>query len=95
MPGLYLLALLLSLAGIAALDRRHRLYLWAAPIRASITLGSGLAFFISWDVWGIAGHSFYRGESPHLIGLNLGPEFPIEELGFLTLLCYTTMVLYT
>ena len=95
MPGLYLGLLVFSCAGMVVLDWRHKLFFWAYPFRATCVMVIGLLGFIAWDVWGIREEIFFRGTSPLLIGLLVGHEFPIEELFFLTLLCYMTMNLYT
>jgi lycopene cyclase domain-containing protein len=48
-----------------------------------------------WDVAGIAMGIFFRGDTSHLTGIVLAPEFPIEELFFLLLLNYTALTLFT
>lgn len=95
MSGLYALALLVSIGGLALIDLRHRLFFRVAPIRATLTLVAGVIVFVIWDVWAIHAGIFFRGDSPLLLGINLAPEFPIEEVLFLTLLCYSAMILYT
>ncbi len=94
MSLLYAVALAVSLAGMVVLDLRHRLFFFAAPVRAAVVLVLGVAFFLVWDLAGIALGIFFRGESPYLSGVLLAPELPVEEVGFLTLLCYLTMNLY-
>ena len=58
----------------------------------SITVG--VVFFLIWDLFGIANGIFFRGETVGLTGLLLAPELPIEEVLFLTLLCYTTLEVF-
>ncbi|WP_336712022.1 lycopene cyclase domain-containing protein [Arthrobacter sp. USHLN218] len=95
MTGLvYLAALLVSLAGMAILDWRLRLFFRAAPLRAGLVLLAGLAFFLAWDLSGIALGIFYRGQTDIMTGLLLAPELPLEEAVFLTFLGYLTMNLY-
>jgi lycopene cyclase domain-containing protein len=91
---LYLLALAVALTGMVVLDRRFRLFFWAAPRRAAIVLIIGVAFFLVWDLAGIGLGIFFRGETAFMTGLQLAPELPLEELFFLTLLCYLTMNLF-
>ncbi len=93
MNVLYLAALAGALVSMALLDHRYRLFFWRSPVRAAIVLGIGLAFFIAWDAFGIALGIFARGESAFMSGIVLAPEFPLEELFFLTFLCYLTMVI--
>jgi lycopene cyclase domain-containing protein len=89
--GLYLIGLLVALTGMVVLDLRFRLFFGAAPVRAAVTLVLGVAFFLAWDAAGIGLGIFFRGTSSLLVGLQLAPELPVEELLFLTLLCYLTM----
>ena len=87
-------ALLVSLCGMATLDHRYRLFFFADARRAAAVLVSGVAFFVAWDLVGIGIGIFVRGQTPYMTGVLLAPELPVEEIGFLTLLCYLTMNLY-
>jgi lycopene cyclase domain-containing protein len=91
---LYLGALLISIAGMVVLDVRFRLFFAVAPLRAAIVLVAGVAFFLVWDVAGIGLGIFFRGNPGLLTGILIAPELPLEEVFFLTLLCYLTMNLY-
>jgi len=93
MSAVYLVALLISMAGIAALDARHRLFLWRAPRRAALVLTLGLVFLLAWDVAGISLGLFRHLDSPFATGLLVAPHLPIEEIVFLVFLCHLTMVL--
>ncbi|AEE47282.1 lycopene cyclase domain-containing protein [Cellulomonas fimi] len=88
----YLGALLLSLGGLALLDRRFRLAFWHDARRAALTVGIGVLAFLLWDVAGLVLGIFARGDSPHMTGLLLAPELPVEEAFFLALLCYTALL---
>jgi lycopene cyclase domain-containing protein len=91
----YLFALLGAILGTGLLDWRHQLALCGgAPARTSIIVGVGVAFFLLWDVAGIAEGVFFRGSGPWMTGILLGPELPLEELFFLILLCYSTLIAY-
>lgn len=95
MSLVYLLALLGAILGTGLLDWRHTLALFGgAPGRTLIIVSAGVAFFLLWDVIGIAEGVFFRGSGPWMTGVLLGPELPLEELFFLTLLCYSTLVTY-
>ncbi|MET0673434.1 MAG: lycopene cyclase domain-containing protein [Microbacterium pygmaeum] len=94
MGGLYLLAILLSGAGIAALDARFRLAIWAAPARTAIAVGIGTAFFLVWDAVGIATGVFVKGDGPFLLGIDVAPQMPLEEPFFLAFLCYLGLVVW-
>ena len=94
MTFLYLLALLIALTGMVVLDRRFRLFFWRDARRAGIVLVAGVVFFLAWDLAGVGGGIFFRGETSFMTGLQVAPEVPIEEVFFLTLLCYLTMNVY-
>lgn len=87
-------ALLVSITGMAVLDHRFRLFFFHDARRAAVVLVAGVLFFVLWDLVGIATGVFFRGETEYMTGWLLAPELPVEEIGFLTLLCYLTMNLY-
>tara|TARA_R110002020_G_scaffold152794_9_gene331550 strand:- start:172097 stop:172435 length:339 start_codon:yes stop_codon:yes gene_type:complete len=91
---LYLLALLVSLTGMVVLDRRFGLFFWRDARRARIVLPVGVLFFLVWDLFGVGLGIFFRGETEFMTGLLVAPEVPLEEVFFLTLLCYLTMNVY-
>lgn len=91
---LYFGALLVSVTGMLVLDLRYRLFFRRDPWRAAAVLAIGLAFFLAWDVAGIRLGIFFRGNPDLLTGVLLAPELPLEELLFLTLLCWLTMNVY-
>ena len=92
MSFLYLAALAVALTGMVMLDRRFRLFFWAAPWRAAVVLVVGLAFFLAWDLAGVGLGVFFRGETSFMTGLQVAPEVPLEEVFFLTLLTYQTLL---
>lgn len=92
---LHLGALLLSAGCLLLVDRRHRLFYWRDPVVALLVTAVGLAFFLGWDVAGIAAGVFLRGDSEFATGLVLAPELPIEEPVFLLFLVQCIMVVYT
>lgn len=94
MPGLYLLCLVLSAAGLAVLDARFRLAFWSTPRRTAAAVALGTAFFLVWDAVGIATGVFVKGDSPLLVGLDLAPHLPIEEPVFLAFLCYLALLVF-
>ena len=92
--GSYLAILILSLIGLYLLDRRHQLAFTVNPKRALLSMLPAYLVFLVWDVAGIALGIFFRGNNTLLTGLQLFPEFPIEELFFLALLCYSTLIAF-
>jgi lycopene cyclase domain-containing protein len=93
-PGLYLALLLVSFVGIALIDVRLRLVAPLAPGRTVAAVAIGTAFFLAWDVAGIALGVFVKGDSPALIGIDLAPHLPLEEPVFLAFLCYLALVVW-
>lgn len=91
---LYLAALLIALTGMVMLDRRFGLFFWRDARRAAIVLVVGVVFFFVWDLAGVGLGIFFRGETAFMTGLQVAPEVPLEELFFLTLLCYLAMNVY-
>lgn len=95
MSVVYLSALVFALLGTGLLDWRHRLAVFGgAPLRTAIIVAAGVVFFLVWDVVGIAEGVFFRGSGPWMTGIVLGPELPLEEVFFLALLCYSTLISY-
>lgn len=93
-PYLYLFALLFSILGVGLLDWTHRVALFVDPRATLLAVGLSVAVFLIWDIVGIANGIFFRGDAPHLSGILLAPELPLEELFFLILLSYNTLVVY-
>lgn len=90
----YLAALLVSFAGVVLIDLRWRVALGRAPRRTAWTVLLALVGFLVWDAVGIAGGLFVRGDGRWSTGVELAPHFPLEELVFLTFLCYQALVAY-
>lgn len=89
----YLTCLLVSLGCLGLVDHRWRLFVWRDPRRALVVLAVGIGFFLAWDVVGITTGIFFRGVGSHLMtGVLVGPELPLEEVFFLLLLCWCTML---
>jgi lycopene cyclase domain-containing protein len=93
MPAAYLLFLLVSLGCMVLLDQRLRLFFWHDARRAAAVLAAGLVFFLAWDLAGIGLGIFFRGQN-ETIGIELGPELPLEEPIFLVFLSYLVMNLF-
>lgn len=90
----YLLALVVSILGLVGIDRRHNLALFKYPLPTIISVSIAVVVFLIWDIVGIALGIFFRGSTIFLSGLLLGPELPLEELFFLILLSYNTLLAY-
>jgi lycopene cyclase domain-containing protein len=90
----YLAALLLSLLGLALIDHRHKLAFFVNWRRAALSVSVPVFFFLAWDAFGIILGIFFRGQTEHLTGVLLAPELPLEEVFFLLLLTYTSLVVF-
>lgn len=89
----YLVALLISITGVALIDWRSSLALRPHPLRTTVTLALSVLFFLMWDAFGISLGIFFKGQSQLLTGIMLAPELPLEEPLFLTLLSYCALLL--
>lgn len=90
----YLFALLISILGLVGIDKRHSLALFRYPLPTLVSISVAVIIFLIWDVVGISLGIFFRGSTIFLSGLLLGPELPVEELFFLILLSYNTLLAY-
>ena len=93
-PYLYLITLLVSILGVGLLDWTHKVALFVDARATLAAVALSVLVFLIWDVIGIANGIFFRGDAPHLSGILLAPELPLEELFFLILLSYNTLVVY-
>lgn len=91
----YLVGLIVALCCIVLVDYRYKLAYFYDPRRAGFTIAIAMIFFIVWDIAGIGFDIFYEGAGRYTTGLLIGPHFPLEELFFLKLLSYTTLVAWT
>lgn len=94
MTGWYLGALLLSLAGLVVLDARLRLFLWRDAVRGAAVLAIGDVFFLAWDAVTIARGYVSRGGADALLGVEVAPHLPLEEIVFVTFFGYLAMVVF-
>lgn len=93
MSGMYIIALLVSIAGLGIIDYKLRLaYFYNARLTLQVLIVSVLVFVV-WDVLGIRMNIFFIGSEKYLLGLRIG-EFPLEEIFFLVLLNYCTLITY-
>lgn len=90
----YLIGLLIGITGMAIIDWRYKLAFWLDKRRTLLTVTIAVLIFIIWDILGITLGIFFHGGSQFSLPIRLLPEFPLEELFFLILLCYCTLVIY-
>ena len=94
MSFIYLGLLVFSEIGVNFLDFRFKLALGHSLRAGLLALGSGVGFFLLWDLAGISAGIFFEGAKGLLCGVQLAPQLPLEELFFLLLLCHSTLVLF-
>jgi lycopene cyclase domain-containing protein len=76
------------------IDRRYKLAFFDDARRAAIVLASSVSVFVLWDLAGIALGIFRKGESDLALDFTILPELPLEELLFLFLLTYLSLLAY-
>lgn len=94
MRGAYLLVLLLALGGVAAVDRRWRLVLASDRRAGLVAVGAGVALFLMWDAVALARGFYSRGGADALLGVDVLPRLPVEEVVFVTFLAYLAAVVH-
>jgi len=94
MQWFYLIGLLIGIIGLLIIDRRWKLAFWRDSKRTAMTLSVAIIVFVLWDLLGISLGIFFHGGSAYALPFRLAPEFPIEEIVFLFLLTYSTLIVY-
>lgn len=90
----YLITLLVSLGGLAWLDHKFKLAWFWDRHRTIVILISSLVFFLVWDI-GLITADIVSTNQAWVTGLHIvSPDMPVEELLFLTLLSYQTLLLW-
>ena len=94
MSWFYLAALITAIICLGLIDYRHKLAVFHNAKRALTTISIAVALFVLWDIFGIWLGIFHHGGSAFALPYRLAPEFPIEEIFFLILLTYVTLISY-
>lgn len=87
-------ALLVSLFCMGLIDYKNRYALFNDWRRTLKTIIPAILVFVLWDIAGIISGIFSDGDGKYRSGIQLGPHFPIEEILFLMLLTYTSLILW-
>lgn len=90
----YLIGLLVVIGCLLLVDRAKKLAFFHDAKRTGLTLGICVWLFIAWDIFGIILGIFFHGDSGWTLPYRLFPEFPVEEIVFLFLLTYVSLLLY-
>jgi lycopene cyclase domain-containing protein len=88
----YLVALLVPLAAMVAVDLRLRLVLWADRRRGAVVLAVAVAAFLGWDLLALHEGFYHRGGTPFMTDVDLVPGLPLEEVLFVVFFCYLSLV---
>lgn len=94
MQWLYLICLIIATGCLVLIDRKWKLAFFYDVRRTAVTLGMAIWLFAVWDIFGITAGIFFHGGSAFTLPFRIIPEFPIEELFFLFLLTYITLLIY-
>ena len=92
--AVYGAALLGALFCMGLIDYKHRYAWFKDRPRTLRTIIPAVLVFVLWDIAGIRLHIFASHNATYRSGLLLGPNFPVEELLFLTLLTYTALIIW-
>lgn len=92
--SIYIVGILIGLLGMGIIDWRYKLAIFHDWKRTLKTIVPAMAVFIIWDVAGIVLGIFSDGDGQYRSGLELGPHFPVEEIFFLALLTYFTLIVW-
>lgn len=90
----YLSCLLVGIGALTVTDYRFRLAFFYDWQRTAKTLLSAVGFFLMWDILGVALRIFSPGGSRYSLNVMVLPKIPIEELFFLFLFTYVTLLVW-
>lgn len=90
----YIIALIVSIFGLAVIDKKYRLAFFWDHHKTAVILLVGIVFFFAWDVAGVILGVFSTNQA-WVTGLYvITPDLPIEEFLFLTLLNYQVILFW-
>lgn len=90
----YLFALVISLLGLLIIDKGGKIAFWRDWRRSLITLSISLVLFVLLDCIAIAFGIFTHGTGPYSLPFTIVSELPVEEVVFLLLLSYCSLLVY-
>ncbi len=86
--------LIVSIGGLVLADWRLRLAFWCDMIASAKTVGFTMLLLLLFDIAGIINNIFTTNQE-YVIGLHIvNKNLPVEEILFLFLLCYVTLILF-
>lgn len=90
----YLGSLLTAIGFLVLADWRFQLAFFYDWRRTTKVIATAISFFLIWDILGVTLKIFFPGNSQYDLGILILPKVPIEELFFLFLLTYVTLLLW-
>lgn len=90
----YLLSLVSVILLLLLVDRKMKLAFYDDAKRTIMTLATSIVLFLVWDVLGVWLGIFFPGDSAYILGIMVFPDVPLEELFFLFLLSYVTLIIW-
>ena len=90
----YLMSLVVTIGFLALCDYRYKLAFFHDAKRTAKTIAVSIIFFLVWDILGVQLNIFFPGNSLYDMPLRVLPGVPVEELFFLFLLSYITLLLW-
>lgn len=94
MQWLYLACLCAAIGCLLLVDYHWKLAFWKNTKQTIATLFTAILVFIVWDFIGISLKIFFHGGSEYTLPFRLAPEFPLEEIFFLFLLTFSTLLIF-
>jgi lycopene cyclase domain-containing protein len=88
----YVVCLLLTLLALGTIDYHYQLAFFGHCRTTLLTLSSAVILFLLWDIAGVQLNIFYAGLTRFTLHIFIWPNIPIEEIFFLTVLCYLPLL---
>lgn len=90
----YISILIFSIVGLLLADWRYKLAFWSNKIASIKAIGFTMLLLYIFDIAGVV-NKIFSTNPKYVVGIYLvSPNLPIEEILFLFLLCYSTLIIY-
>lgn len=90
----YIIGLLTVIGLLLLADFRFKLAFYFDRNRTIKTLATAVGFFLIWDILGVTLGIFFPGDSRYTMHINILPLIRLEEIFFLSGICYLTLILW-
>lgn len=93
-PYFYILVLIISICGLLLADWRYGLVFWHDKLASAKAIGFTMLLLLIFDIAGIINNIFSTNQN-YVVKINIiSPNLPVEEILFLFMLCYVTLISY-